>query len=829
MKIRNLLSFTIYLLLCAPVWSQAQEANVTINLSNTRISEVFEEIETQTSYTVAYNESVIDPSTRINVSLSNKPLSQAMTEILSGLNAMFRIEGKKILILSAPSAPMYSDRKTVSGKVVDTHGEPIIGANIVESGTTNGTTTDIDGNFSLEVASNALLTLTYIGYTQQELSVSNRTVFKLVMHENAQTLEEVVVVGYGVQKKKLVTGATIHVSGEDVSKMNSTSVLGALQSQSPGLSITKTSGQPGSDFKVSIRGIGTTGNSTPLFIVDGVTVGNISNLNTADIEAIDVLKDAASSAIYGSRAANGVILITTKQGEKGKVSLQYDGYYAIQTTYRMPKPLNAQDYAMIMSESARNSGLPDFDYAKLVPDWNKIESGQWSGTNWLEEITNNKAPMQNHSLNLTGGNEHGKYSMGLSYLDQLGIIGKPANPYYQRYTFRINTEFVVAKNRDFDILKIGESLTYSYTKRSGNLSTGGANNNIRSALATNPFLPMYDETGEYHYTLPWFEPHANPYAIIDYAQKNRENLSQAINGRIYVSIQPIKDLILLSGFGINTISDYARSYTPTFHIGSDPAHIQTIDIVSQSQSSSLRWIFDTTLNYKKGFAQNMLSVMVGMSAERSGIGQNISGSNQGSVFDSFKFAYLDNVPTISPELTTLGGAPLVETRLLSFFSRLNYDYKETYMLSLIFRADGSSNFAPNNRWAYFPSVSAGWVITNTDFIMRAIPRMGFLKLRASWGQNGNSAISPFQYLGTINMSDGIAVYFPGIDKSLLTQGAYPDIAPNPDIKWETSEQLNIGFDSRFFNSKLYINFDWYNKMTKDWLVRAPILGSSGTG
>lgn len=809
--------------------SEAQNSVLTLRVANQPVAHVLEMIERQTGCHFFYNSNRIDVSRPVTLDIREKEMSVALEQLFRDTGIGYKIVGNDVILSQTNPERNQEGNKKIKGTVTDSYGEPVIGANVVEKGSVNGTITDLDGAFTLEVGSGAVLIVSYIGFNTRQIVVGDQSRLSVQMKEDTQALDEVVVVGYGVQKKKLVTGATVHVGGEDVIKMNSTSVFGALQSQTPGLDITKISGQPGSGFKVSIRGLGTTGNATPLYIVDGVVVGSIDNINTADIEAVDVLKDAASAAIYGSRAANGVILVTTRQGKKGKVSLQYDGYYALQTTCRMPQLLNAQQYATIMSEAAANSGQENFDYANLVPDWDKIQSGQWQGTNWLKEITNNGAPMQNHSLNLVGGTDQSTYSMGLSYMDQEGIIGKPANPYYQRYTFRMNAEFVVAKAAGFDVLKIGESLTYSYVNNRSELNQGTQNNTIRSALATNPFLPMYDESGDYHYCLPWFEPHANPYALIDYTEKGYERNTQSMIGRVYLKLQPIKELVWQTSFGINTSARYDRSYIPVFKIGSDPAHDQTIDFVGQAHTNSFRWIFDNTLNYKKKIGHHLLDGLAGVSAEKNGIGQSISGTNQGSTFDSFKYAYLGNVPVISPSLTTLTGAPLTDNRLLSFFGRVNYDYKETYMASIVFRADGSSNFSPGNRWGYFPSVSAGWVISNESFMQKTARWLDFLKLRASWGQNGNSDISPFQYLSTINTSDGLAAYFPGVDKTQLTQGAYPDIAANPDIKWETSEQLNIGFDSRFLGGRLNVTFDWYDKRTKDWLVKAPILGSIGTG
>lgn len=383
----------------------------------------------------------------------------------------------------------------ISGTVVAAKdSEPLIGVNVLQKGTTNGTVTDIDGNFILSVPLPCELSITYVGYLGQSVKVSSATTpLKIALEEDSEMLDEVVVVGYGVQKKKLVTGATVQVKGDNIAKLNTVNALGALQSQTPGVNITQSSGMPGEGFKVTIRGLGTTGSASPLYIIDGMPGGDINNLNPTDIESIDVLKDAASAAIYGSRAANGVILVTTKQGHTGKAEISYDGYYGVQNVYRMPDVLNAQEFAMIMSEARMMDGLPDYDYASLVPDWEAIKNGTWKGTNWLDESRNENAPIQNHALNITGGTEQSVYSIGLAYTNQEGILGAPSQPEYTRYTARINSEHTLYRKGKLDIIKVGENLTYSYSERNGIAIDDTWSNDIRNMLHANPFLPNKDE------------------------------------------------------------------------------------------------------------------------------------------------------------------------------------------------------------------------------------------------------------------------------------------------------------------------------------------------
>lgn len=715
--------------------------------------------------------------------------------------------------------------KNITGVVYDEAGLPVIGANILEKGTTNGTITDMDGNFTLTVSDNATLLVSYIGYNQQEISVHGKESFVINLKEDSQSLEEVVVVGYGVQKKKLVTGATVQVKGDDLQKLNTVNPMGALQSQSPGVNITKTSGQPGSEFKVSVRGIGTVGDSSPLYIVDGVTVSNIDYLSPSDIESIDVLKDAASAAIYGARAANGVILVTTKQGKSGKAVIEYDGYVGWQNIVQNVTPLNAQEYAMIMSEGAQNSDMNPFDFQKLVPNWNKIESGEWKGTNWFDEMCNKNAFMQNHALNVRGGTEQSVYSLGLSYTTQEGSFGNPAPPQYTRYSFRLNSEHKLIKGQGYDVLKIGENLNYIYSEKS-TIGTGNLYvSDLRQAFITNPFLPVYDENGDFHYAIDWNEKQINPMGFLYYEHSQNLRKDNRLSGNLYIELQPIKGLKFRSSFGIHLDMSSYRKFVPVYDLG--PEKFCNENVTTQQFSLGNKWLFENTLSYDCTLRESHdFNFLLGMSAEKSGLGETIKGENVNSIFDDFNHAYLDNNKQIYEGKTKLSGAPLTPGRLLSFFGRVNYNFRETYLATLVMRADGSSNFAPGNRWGYFPSVSAGWVMTNEKFMEKALSWLDFLKIRASWGQNGNQNIAGFQYLANIAFD---SKYFFGDNKNNVYAGAYPSILANTDIKWETSEQIDLGFDARFLSGRLSLAFDWYNKKTKDWLLVAPVLGSYGTG
>lgn len=726
-------------------------------------------------------------------------------------------------------------QQSVSGVVTDENGQPLQAVSIVEQGTTNGTTTDAAGRYSLNVSnSNASLLFSYIGFVSQTVAVANQSSINVTLVEDVNVLDELIVVGYGTQKKKLVTGATIQVDGEDLQRLSTASVLGALQSQSPGVQITQSSGQPGEAFKVTIRGLGTIGNSSPLYVIDGVPGGDINTLNPSDIASVDVLKDAASAAIYGSRAANGVVLVTTKQGKPGKLTLSYDAYIGWQNAYRMPSLLTAKEYMTVMDEVRFNEGQAPYDWAALIPkQYQQIQDGTWNGTNWLREIHNDDALTQNHAFNLNGGTEQSNFSLSYSYSDQEGIFGKPVEPDFSRNNFRINSNHTLLKNDDFDVIKIGENLTYSYSKKGG-IGIGNIYwNDIHNMLVGNPLLPAYNEEGGYYDRASkvadgWNLDGAtsNPLASMVYQRGLNENKSHSLLANVYLEVQPIQDLKFRSSFGYKMNSNSYRQYTPIYDLSTTTAN--PTDDVSQSQGMGYSYTFENTLSYARTFNDmHNVDALVGASMEKWGMGEGLNASNSNSLFPgSWDHAYIGNAYTIGTT-TVIGGMRWPEGGLSSFFGRVNYNYNETYMATLIMRADGSSNFAHDHRWGYFPSVAAGWVLTNESFMESTQGWLDFMKFRASWGQNGNASIDPFQYLATIAFDSGNGYYF-GDNKNDLITGAYPDILPNPIITWETSEQLNIGIDSRFAHNRLGFTFDWYKKTTKDWLVEAPILAIYGT-
>jgi TonB-linked SusC/RagA family outer membrane protein len=816
------------------------DSKVTLYLNNVSAEKALSELENLAKVKFSYNSRTLGLYQRVSINAKNETLAAVLLKMLKPLNIKYIQVSNRIILRKEEDQTAAITEKTeqtsinntnvtvditIQGKVTDENGEKLPGVSIGIKGTTRGNTTNSNGEYSISVPDeNAILVFSFVGYQAQEVKVGNRSNINITLKIDSKALDEVVVVGYGVQKKKLITGATVNIKGEDLQKLNTVSPFTAMQSISPGVSITQNSGKPGSGFKVNVRGLGTIGNASPLIIIDNIVGGDLNMLNPGDIESIDILKDAASAAIYGARAANGVILVKTKQGKKGKPSISYDSFIGVQNVAKYVDVLNAQQYIEMQNEAYKNTGAPIPNWATLVPDYAKVQQG-WEGTNWQREFTNKNAPIQNHTLNLAGGSEHSTFSMGISYTSQEGIYGNPAPTGYNRYSMRLNSEHVILKNSSFDILKVGENIMYNFVDQPHNsFATGNISfNDMRNMVNRHPLMTVFDSNGNYSKVIPWAET-ANPIGAYVNQRANSEQKSHGIRVNPYLEFQPIKGLVFRSNFGYTFDSFGGRSYVPVYNLGGRT--LESIDRINQSLSSGFGYQISNTLNYKTRLNNvHNIDALVGQSTEKSGLGTSVSGSNRGSIFDNFEYAYLSNVKALSLGNMTIDGSPWGQRVIKSYFGRVNYDFKETYLASIILRADGSSNFAPDKRWGYFPSFAAGWVLTNESFMKSLSNKDIYLKIRGSWGQNGNQAISPFQYLSTYRFSGGD--YYFGPEKNAADVGAYPSILPNSDVTWETSEQLNIGFDAKFMMSRLGINFDWYNKTTKDWLVQAPVPATWG--
>ena len=776
------------------------------------------------------------------------------TALLMGVMALLGLGYSSNAYAAGDVQNVQQATKKITGTVVDAQG-PVIGASVMEKGTTNGTVTDFDGNFTLNVNPGATIVLSYIGYETQEIKVGNQSNINITLNEDDAVLEEVVVVGYGVQKKKLVTGATVQVKGEEIAKLNTTSALEAMQSSTPGVQITQSSSQPGKGYKVYIRGIGTTGDSSPLYVIDGVAGGDINAINPNDIESIDVLKDAASAAIYGSRAANGVILVTTKQGKEGKIELSYNGAIGWSNAYKRPQLLNAQQYMTIMDEYTFNTAGTKLDWPAFVPQdiLSKVANG-WEGTDWWGAFENKNAVQHNHSVTLTGGTDRSKFAMSYTYTGNQGIMGAEQASNYNRHTIRINSDHVLLKAKDFDAITIGENVSVSYVKSHDLAEDGMYWSYIHSLLQTCPMLPQYADNGDVYYYQEFDGTPAygqgwstamfsNPWENLIHGGFNSLAESRSVNtsATAFMTVQPIKGLRWRSQFNYNWGSGSYRNFNEPKSSGYGNA-TSVVYSVSQSAWLNTNWSIENTITYDLPMlGAHKISAMVGQSFQSTAWSYNIGGSNkvnygeQLATLKGWDSAWLSNFKLLNTPDITLTGKPNDEEYLASWFGRLTWDWNETYMATVTLRYDGSSIFTDGKRWGFFPSVSAGWVMTNEKFMQGTKSWLDFFKIRASWGQNGNKNISKYQYLATIALSgeSGDSGYKFGSATEISTSGtpmtgAYANIVPNPDLTWETSEQLDFGFDARLLNSRLGVNFDWYKKTTKDWLITGPMIAVMGT-
>ena len=739
-----------------------------------------------------------------------------------------------MLTMQAMGMASALSAKAVTGTVVSaTDNEPLIGATVQVEGAQAGAVTDFDGNFKVQANEGQTLVVSYIGYITKKVKVGAASHYDIVLDEDKTSLDEVVVIGYGVQKKKLVTGATLQVKGEDVAKLNTTNPLQALQGQTPGMTIISESGQPGEGLKVNIRGLGTTGSSGPLYIIDGVR-GDISTVNPADIESIDVLKDAASAAIYGSQSANGVVLVTTKNGREGRSVVSFDAYYGWQSAPRKAEMLNAQQYMTIMDEQNVNSGNSVYNWENINSIWRYDEDGNRLGvidTDWVDQMFKDNAQTYSANLSISGGNQKGNYAVSLGYMNQEGIVGGKDVSNYSRYNFRVNSEYQVIDN----FLKVGEQVSLFYYKKNG-ISVGNQyNNTLRSAFGTSPLTPVYSDNGKYGSPFndttdsDWYNADGNPYGAM-MTNTNNKTQNMTVTANAYAELEFIKNLKFRTTLGVKYDSNNYRSFSPLYHFSIYSLN-DTRTGVSQSASDGLGVTWTNTLSYNVRLGEHNIDAMIGYEVYRTE-GQSIYGAN-GSLrdgFDTWQYAYLSNgTATNSEGGLSVSGTPWDEERMVSYFGRVGWNYKEKYMATATLRRDGSSRFAKGHRFGTFPSISAGWVVTNESFMEPVLKYMDYFKIRASWGQVGNQNIGNYMYLAPMSFSNIYYNFGNQLGSDADIWGARPTRLGNEDITWETSEQFDLGFDARFLNQRLNVNFDFYVKTTKDWLVQPPVLATVGTG
>ena len=688
-------------------------------------------------------------------------------------------------------------------------GQPVAGASVSVKGTTTGQMTDINGYYKItNVPVNSTLVFSFIGLKTQEVVVTESSTINVVMSPELELLDEIIVVGYGTQKKSLVTGAIAKVEGDDLRKAADMRVTQALQGKTAGVVITANSGQPGTEISVRIRGAGTNGDAEPLYIIDGLPMSGAGTdfLNAGDIESIEVLKDAASAAIYGARGANGVVLITTKTGRTNtKLTVSYDGYYGFQNPWKKIPLLNAQEYIMLTNEASINGGLgPKFSQAQI--------DGFTADTDWQDEMFYYNAPKQNHSLSFMGGSDKLEYSSSINYFNQDGIVSKGKSN-FEKIGYRLNA------TGTFGFFKLGGNVNLAGITSRGIATNDRYGLGLNQALNMPPIIPVKFSDGT------WATPESygiglqeisNPVALASY--NNSRTRTYKLVGGLFGEFdfgkisKALSGLVFKSSFGGEYAMVNTDTYTPEYYL--DAMHFSIIDKAYKGIDIWSRWNFENVLTYTKSFGVHNLTLMAGTAAFKD-MHENLWGSKNDLIFDDFGHSYLDNAT--DPESANAGGG-YSEHTVASLFGRINYDLMDRYMLTATIRRDGSSRFGDENKYGYFPSASIGWVISREDFMSNLTDIINVLKLRASWGQNGNESIGDFGYTSVIGNQN---IYYFG-DSKTQYNGTQPTKIANPSLKWETSEQTNFGIDLQTLNSSLSVTLDYYIKTTKDWLVTAPV-------
>jgi len=745
-----------------------------------------------------------------------------------------------LFLLSFTLAAVYAQNIQIKGTVVSgTDNEPLPGVNVVVKGNTStGTITDFNGTFTLSAPADAILSISYIGFKSQEIAVKGHKDIKIVLQEDSETLDEVVVVGYGVQKKSVVTASIAKVSADDLVSTAPVRMDNALKGLASGVTVTSSSGQPGAAAQIRVRGVGTirteNGAADPLYIVDGMPLeGGLDYLNPNDIASIEVLKDAASGAVYGARAANGVILVTTKTGKIGKTKVTYDFSYGWQSAWKKRDVLNASEYALMINEGAINAGIaPKFS--------DPYSYGQ--GTNWQDEVFNNNAPMMNHQVSVSGASEKVNYLFSLGFYTQDGIVGGNFDrSNYERLTLRSNTQYTLfdeSKERNWlNSLKVTSNLSYARIKSTNFDDNSTWGTPLGSALALSPILNVYDETEEAikaqfdkygttaEYT-PVYDPRngklfsipgefgemSNPIAKL--SLPGDKHWSHKFVANFSAELQLWDNLKFKTSYGADLSFWGYDGYRPLYYLRSGESSTQS-SAYSRKEDGTV-WQLENVLMYDKSIDKHSFSVLLGQSAKKSS-GSYLYGSRNN--ITNYSRPYIDASTGLAANADRdAAGAPSVDATLASIFARASYNYDERYMLQVTVRRDGSSRFGPNNHYAVFPSFSLGWNLTNEKFMNKRPNWLTTTKIRLSWGKNGNENIGNFKY--TVLTSPGNNAIF-GSSENVIN-GVKASGLANPDLKWEESEQLDFGLDFGFFNNALTFTADYYKKKTNGMLMEMNI-------
>lgn len=811
-----LLSFLLFLLFTNVQADDTQRISVRMN--NISMRDFFSYVEKNYPYTFMYDNTDINDKQLISVNEQNQPIEKVLATVLKNKGVKFEIQSFQIILSKINTTTSAENRqqarKNITGRILDVKGDPVIGANIVEKGTTNGTVTDIEGNFTLNVEENAVIHISYIGYLPQELSSAGKNSLQVVLLEDMKTLDEIVVVGYGTMRKRDLTGSVSSIKSEDIQRSPVTSLDQAIQGKAAGVQVSQASSAPGGRVLIRVRGGNSLSSSNePLYVVDGFPVsaggsagGNgtaqnpLATLNTADISSIEILKDASATAIYGARGANGVVLITTKRGEIGKPQVTLDVYQGVQTLAKKLDMMNAREYATLVNEARTNDGqspvFPNPNNPHNFPDISALGEG----VDYQDEVFHS-APVQNYNIGVAGGNEGIRYSVGGGYFGQDGII---RNSDFNRASFRSNLDIKITP-----ALTVTTNITASHSWANGMPSEGdgggGTGGVVHGAVVMPASVPIYDADGKYTMTnpTPGSTPSNNPVATVNY-YKDEQQIDRFL-GSVDANWQIMEGLTLKVTFGSDMSSANRAFYWPKeTHRGSSKN-----GEAYQRYRKDASYLNENILTYNKQFGKHAINAVGGYT------------------WQVFHYKYFEASSTnYSSDLylannlgagTTYGqpGSSRSQSQLASYLGRVNYIYNDRYLLTLTARADGSSKFGTNNKWSFFPSFALAWRASEEEFL-KSVDWLSNLKIRMSYGKTGNQNIDNYKslaMLGTMNYPLG----------GTLNSGVGPNNIPNPDLKWETTATTDAGLDIGLFNNRVSLVVDYYYKKTTDllWNISTP--------
>lgn len=827
-----------------PYYAQSQQqGNITLNVQNETVEKVFDRLSRQTGLKFFYDQAVVNTAPRISVNVSNASLQSVLDKISSQAKLYFNRENNTVSVgkhKAGENEMQGGEMKNLSGVVYDDKGEPIVGASIWVQGTTNGTITGLDGNYMLSgVPESSTLVVSYVGYKTKNLTAKDN-LSKIVLEEDSKLIDEVVVVGYGVQKKRDVTTAISSVRASDLEGQPVTSMAEAMVGKMPGVQVTQGSGAPGSALQIKVRGTGTvTAGTSPLYVVDGVPLAkeSLNTFNMNDVESIEVLKDASSSATYGSRGSNGVVLITTKKGKEGKATVTYNGYYGWQTVSGKIDMLNAYEYADLVKDARNNSYSDKMESvnSKLIAegkapipysindnnglrlqncnDLNTIipmeivpyleGNRDLTNTDWQGEIFRT-AGMQNHTVSVSGGTPKVKYYASLDYLGQEGVV---VNSDFNGYSALLNLD--VAEG----IFKFGVTLNPSFIKKNSVQADGAYNKDnggiIASALHSSPLFPVYNADGSFSFAQNSWSGDTQT-ELPDGKTKGGNNQTQVWNPVALAMLQKDETRATRVFGNVYAEDTFRPSTIPLSNRAGNP---ESIPEAKFKASRLYNWLFEQTVNFTKDFRGHSVSALGGWTMQYQKNESNYAFAN-GFI--------TNNILTLNAGTVTRGDSKASEWALLFGLARVQYSYTGKYLVSGAIRADGASRFGKNNRWGIFPSASIGWRLSEENF-MKALTFIDDLKLRASYGLTGNFRIPNYGAQGEV----GYYSYVLGGTSPSVVKGAAPASMPNPDLKWEKTAQFNVGFDAALFNSRLTFGLDLYTSNTYDLLLDVPVPMTTG--